>query len=262
MALRPLIFSLLLLLLAGCGGGTETTSTVPASIRLETASIGTDGAGNDVVTVTATITDEAGRPVSGNVEVRVNWTQPFPPSIPQMFPTSTISVIAGTSDENGQLSVPVTIDSFLPTTIIAAAGTITSNTICVTRLGDTTAPALVAVIPSLTGRYAINCYGFDGVAGFDMSVSYDTAMASGPVIERGAFGPGALMVSNAETAGTLRIACMTPYPSSLSGDGTLATVYFNRETATSPGTVSAIQVKLVDVRGGSIPARTMLINSY
>ena len=95
-----------------------------------------------------------------------------------------------------------------------------------------------------------------------MSVSYDTAMASGPVIERGAFGSGVLMVSNADTAGTLRIGFIKPYPSSLAGAGTLATFYFGRETATPPGTISSIQVELVDVRGGAIPVRTMLINSY
>lgn len=262
MILRPLLF-VLFLLLAGCGGGTDTSAPAPAAIRLEAASVGTDSAGNDVVTVTATVTDGSGRPVSGRVEVRANGTQPFPLSIPQILPPpATACIITGTSDENGQLSVPVAIDSFVPTTITAAAGTVTSNTICASRSGDTTAPALVTVIPSPNGRYAINCYGFDGVAGVEVTVSYDPSAASGPVIERGSFGSDVLMVSNTGTAGTLRMACIMPYPSSLSGAGTLATFYFDRETATPPGTFSSIQVQLADVRGESIPARTMLINSY
>jgi hypothetical protein len=247
---------MLLLLLAGCGGGADTSSPPPAAVRLEAASVGIDGAGNDAVTVTATVTDAAGHPVSGKVEVRIG----IQPS--QIFPAQTTSIITGTSDGNGRLSVPVAVDPSLPTTITAAAGAVTSNTIRVTSSGNASAEALVAVIPSPDGRYDVNCYRFDGVAGAEVDVSYDPAAASGPVIERGPFDPNALMVSNADTAGRLRMACIMAYPLSFFGAGTLATFYFSQETAASPGAISLTQVKIVDVLGEPLPVRTMVINYY
>src|SRR6516165_2094621 len=99
MQLRELIFSLFLLLLAGCGGGNSTTPAVPASVKLVAAGVTTDNAGNDAVTVTATVTDEEGRLLSGVVEVHVSSTQPSS-LIGQQTPST--HVITGMSDANGQ----------------------------------------------------------------------------------------------------------------------------------------------------------------
>ena len=264
---RAQLCTLLLLLLAGCGGGTTATApAVPAAVRLAAVSVGMDTMGNDVVTVTATVTDEAGRPVSGRVEVHVDRTLPSPLTPLQTFPStsSVVSTIAGTSDENRQLSVPVAVDPSVSTTITAVAGSVKSNTISVSPLsGYPSAPALVAVIRSPDGRYDVNCSGFDGVAGAEVDVTYDLAAASGAVIEWGPFWPNDLVVSHIdEKGGSLRMADIMPYPSSVSGAGTLATFFFGQETATSQGTILSLQVKLLDVTGGPIPARTMLINSY
>jgi Cohesin domain len=111
--------------------------------------------------------------------------------------------------------------------------------------------ATVSVTPSGNGEYVIQGDNMDGVAGIDLTISYDSSTLSSPTVAQGGLISGAFMVSNTTTPGTVRIGFIIAYPKVFSGSGQLATVSF--AAVTGEGSVSVASVNMVDVKGAPIP---------
>lgn len=109
--------------------------------------------------------------------------------------------------------------------------------------------ASMSVIPSGNGVYVIQGDNLDGVAGIELTISYDSATLSSPTVTQGGFISGALMVVNSSVPGTIRIAIINS--KAFTGSGQIATVSF--AAVTGEGSVSIAAVKMVDIEGTPIP---------
>ena len=111
--------------------------------------------------------------------------------------------------------------------------------------------ASVSVIPSGNGVYVIQGDNMGGVAGMELTISYDSPTLSSPTVTQGEFIAGALMVANTTAPGTIKIAIITAWPKAFTGSGPIATVSF--AAVTGKGSVSIASVKMVDAKGAPVP---------
>src|SRR6185369_9164417 len=108
-----------------------------------------------------------------------------------------------------------------------------------------TVDASVSVTPADSGTFTIQGDNMDGVAGIDLTVSYDGSLSS-PRVTQGSLISGALMAANTNNPGSIKIAIIST--KSLSGSGQIATVTFARGS----GSVKIASLSMINSSGASV----------
>jgi len=109
--------------------------------------------------------------------------------------------------------------------------------------------SIFSISPSSNSEYVVRGDNMDGVAGIDLTISYDNAALSSPTVTQGGFISGAMMATNTTTPGKIKIAIISS--KAISGNGQIATVSF--ASATGIGNVSITAVNMIDTKGATIP---------
>ena len=94
----------------------------------------------------------------------------------------------------------------------------------------------------------------DGVAGIDLSISYDISMLSTPTITKGPLVAKGMLVGNTPSPGTIKIAVISVPP--LSGSGQIAAISFASNTGN--GGIRSISASVIDSKGSQIPVQTFV----
>ncbi len=94
----------------------------------------------------------------------------------------------------------------------------------------------------------------DGVAGIDLSISYDTSMLSTPTITKGPLVAKGMLVGNTPSPGTIKIAVISV--PALTGSGELAAISFASNTGN--GGIKAVSAFAIDSKGAQIPVQTFV----
>ena len=89
----------------------------------------------------------------------------------------------------------------------------------------------------------------DGVAGIDLTISYDSSVMTSPTVTQGGLTSGALMVTNTSVPGAIKIVIITT--KTFSGSGQIATVTFATQSVASGITITS--VKMLDNKGAQVP---------
>lgn len=89
------------------------------------------------------------------------------------------------------------------------------------------------------------------VGGMDISVGYDAAYLMNPRVTGKDLVAGALMVTNTNIPGTVRIAVVPAGRAGISGGGVIATLTFDKSGA-SGGKAVTLSARLVDLKGGLV----------
>jgi len=129
----------------------------------------------------------------------------------------------------------------------SGSGTVTNDT--------ASKVASVSVSSSGNGEYILQGTNLDGVAGIDLTLQYDTAVISSPAVTQSTFTSGAMLVSNTNVPGIIRIAMISV--KALSGSGQIAAVTF--ATQSGAAGIRSITVSMVDIKGAVIPCKASLI---
>jgi len=115
-------------------------------------------------------------------------------------------------------------------------------------LSVTVGSAAVSLVPSGGSAYSVVGSGLDGVAGIDLTITYDAETLGAAMVTQGALANGALLTSNTSTPGTIRIVVLSSR--AFSGSVQLAAISFASGTGT--GGIGSILVSMIDSRGNTI----------
>ena len=106
----------------------------------------------------------------------------------------------------------------------------------------------VTLTPSGGGVFILEGQAFQDVSGLEIALSYDPAMLRDPHIDQGSLISGALMMSNTENPGVIRIAAVRQGP--VQGSGTIARITFDAAAVQGGGgAVSGLNVSAVSSAG-------------
>jgi len=108
--------------------------------------------------------------------------------------------------------------------------------------------ASVNATPSGNGGYVINGNQLAGVAALDISISYDTSLASSPSVTQDTLFAGRAFVANTAIPGKIRIALVGT--TGVSGSGPIAAISFG--TASRTEFLSLDAVTMLDASGHAI----------
>lgn len=111
--------------------------------------------------------------------------------------------------------------------------------------------ASVTITPTAGGSYIVQGNSMDGVAGIELTITYDSSSLSSPTVTQGALVAGAMMVANTGNPGSIKTAIIST--KTFSGSGEIATVTFATRNGT--GGITSATVKMIDSKGVSIPAQ-------
>lgn len=112
-----------------------------------------------------------------------------------------------------------------------------------------TVDASVSVTPTDSGIYTIQGNNMDGVAGIDLTISYDGSLSS-PTVTQGSLISGSMMAANTINPGRIKIAVIST--KSFSGSGPLAKITF----ADGSGSVKIVSVNMINSSGASVTGST------
>lgn len=105
--------------------------------------------------------------------------------------------------------------------------------------------ANVSVIPSGTGQFILQGNNADDIAGFDLTVTYDSSTLSVPTVTKNTALADAMMAANTNVPGTIRLVLISTKP--FSGTVQLATVSF--ASSKGQGGISITSVSMVNSKG-------------
>lgn len=105
--------------------------------------------------------------------------------------------------------------------------------------------ASVSVIPSSAGEFIIQGNNVDNIAGFDLTISYDSATLSSPTVTKSGDNSDVMMAANTNTPGTIRFVMISMKP--FSGTVPLAKVSFAK--VAGQGGISITSVSMVNSKG-------------
>jgi hypothetical protein len=111
--------------------------------------------------------------------------------------------------------------------------------------------ASISVTPLTTGSYGIQGNNMDGVAGIELTISYDNSALAAPTVTQGDFISGALMAANANTPGTIKIAIVST--KTFSGSGQIVTISFAGISASGASGITISSAKMINSAGMPIP---------
>jgi hypothetical protein len=109
--------------------------------------------------------------------------------------------------------------------------------------------ASVAIVPLGGGEYVVQGNNLAGVAGMDLTVSYDRANVSSPTVIPGDLISGTTFASNTDLPSAIKIAFII-FPNTISGTGQIAKISFAAHTG--PANFTFGPVKFVDTNGNLI----------
>jgi hypothetical protein len=118
------------------------------------------------------------------------------------------------------------------------------------------ASALSISSPSGDGVFVLQGTGLKNVNGMELSVAYDAATLANPRVQMGSLVRG--MVSAVNSTNPLRLAVLSG-SQSVSGDGTIATITFDR-TGSSPGRITSLKGDLRDLKGQKISLQALVVD--
>lgn len=123
------------------------------------------------------------------------------------------------------------------------------------------AAANLTISPSGNGVFTIQGSGLEGVAGIQLTVSYDTATLANPRAVQGSLIPGNFMtLFNTSVPGSVTMATITPDPKGVSGTGPIATITFDL-LGGSAGRIQGLTVtSLVNPAGMQLAVTTNVYN--
>lgn len=114
--------------------------------------------------------------------------------------------------------------------------------------------ASVTIIPTVAGTYSIQGSSMDGVAGIDLTITYDSSSLSSPTVTQGSLVAGAMMVANTSNPGSIKTAIIST--KAFSGSGEIASVTFATRNGT--GGITSASVKMINSKGVSISAQASI----
>lgn len=116
------------------------------------------------------------------------------------------------------------------------------------------AVSTLSLASSGDSAYQLVGVGLEGVAGFDFTISYDPAILAAPQSTQGPLLSGAMVASNPNTPGLLRISAVTI--SAVKGSGQLFTIAFTRK-ADGQG-IKNLAARLIDLNGKPLTTQVQL----
>ncbi len=108
--------------------------------------------------------------------------------------------------------------------------------------------ATVTVIPSGGNSFLVQGGDMNGVAGIDLSISYDSSSLASPSVNQGSLVSGAMFLANANNPGNIKIAIVSTKV--FSGSGPIATITFGSQTGN--GRISSVIAKIININGGDM----------
>ena len=107
------------------------------------------------------------------------------------------------------------------------------------------AGASVSIVPSRNGEFIIQGNNVNDIAGFELTISYDSSALSSPTVTKNGENSGAMMAANTTVPGTIRFVMISTQP--FSGTVPLATVSF--ATVKGQAGMSITSVSMVNNQG-------------
>jgi hypothetical protein len=114
----------------------------------------------------------------------------------------------------------------------------------------------VTLMPSGGGVFVLEGQAFQDVSGLDIALSYDPAVLRDPHIDQGSLINGALMMSNTDDPGIIRIAAVRQGP--VQGSGTIARITFSATGQGGDGAISGLNVSAVSSAGNKSQLPTFI----
>jgi len=118
-----------------------------------------------------------------------------------------------------------------------------------------TLAATVTVIPSGGNSFLVQGGDMNGVAGIDLSISYDSPSLASPSVNQGSLVSSAMFLANANNPGNIKIAIISTKV--FSGSGTIATITFGSQTGS--GSISNITAKMININGGDMAVQASIV---
>lgn len=119
------------------------------------------------------------------------------------------------------------------------------------------ASALSISSPDRDGVSVLRGVGLKNVSGMEVTVSYDAGTLANPRVEMGSLVRG--MVAAVNSSNPVKLAVLSGNKS-VSGDGTIATITFDR-TGASPGRITSLKGDLRDLKGHKIAAQSHVVDA-
>jgi hypothetical protein len=115
----------------------------------------------------------------------------------------------------------------------------------------------VTLTPSGSGVFVLEGKALQDVSGLDIALSYDPAVLRSPRVDQGGLISGALMMSNTDDPGIIRIAAVRQGP--VNGSGTIARITFTAATGQGgDGAISGLSVSTVSSAGSKSQLPTFI----
>lgn len=122
-------------------------------------------------------------------------------------------------------------------------------------LQTTNGTATLKVTPTGDSSYTVQGVGMDGVAGIQLSISYDSASLADPTVTQGEFIAGAMLASNTSQPGLIKIAIIST--KAFSGSGQIASITFASKNGA--GGITSITTSMIDNKGTPLSSQTSKI---
>jgi len=101
----------------------------------------------------------------------------------------------------------------------------------------------------------VNGSGMDGVAGIDLTITYDTAILASPTVTKGSLVSSSMFSANTSMPGIIRIAIISPKP--FAGNGPIAVISFASKTGENG--IKTISVpSMIDTKATNIPVQALV----
>lgn len=120
------------------------------------------------------------------------------------------------------------------------------------------AAATIAAVPSGNGVYAVVGSGLSGVAGLDLTLTYDTSTLGNPRVEKGGMLGNAIFVANPNQSGIVRIGVLST--GGISGSGAIASITFDRK-GDSAGLLTGLTATMINANSAPLPVTTSYSNA-
>jgi hypothetical protein len=111
--------------------------------------------------------------------------------------------------------------------------------------------AEVSLTPAGDGKFTVNGALMDGVAGIELSISYDSSRLSGPTVTQGGLVAGAMMAANTNNPGLIRVAIINTKP--FSGSGQIIALTFSGNAGS--GGITGFTGNVIDLKGTPLQAK-------
>ncbi len=115
--------------------------------------------------------------------------------------------------------------------------------------------ATVTIIPTGGNSFLVQGGDMNGVAGIDLSISYDAASLASPSVNQGSLVSGAMFLANANSPGNIKIAVVSTKV--FSGNGPIATITFGSQTGN--GSISSVTAKMININGGNMAVQASVV---